>query len=121
MSFDYTGLQNTAYNLIAKFGTDWTIRRIVKNTYNPATNTATVASTTDYTVKAYKSEYVEKQVDGENIQKGDILLVVAAKDLVITPRVSDQVLQGSSVYQIQDVKPLNPATTNLYYKLQLRQ
>ena len=117
---DYVKLQNTAQRLIGQFGTDWTHRRIVKGTYNPSTNVRTTTSTTDTTVKAARLNYKKSQVIGEVIKQGDIKLVVEAKAFSSPPTVDDEMISGSETWQIVDIIESKPATTSIYYEMQLR-
>lgn len=120
MSFNYSNIQATAQRLITKFGKDWAIRRNVKGTYNPSTNTRTTTSTENHTVKAVKTEYKNYQVDGEVIKRGDFKLLVEAKGLSITPSTDDEIVDGTDIYQIINIKEIKPATITIYYEIQVR-
>lgn len=120
MTFNYSKIQSTAQRLITKFGRDWVLRRTVKGSYSPSTNTRTTDSTTNYTAKAVKSEYKNYQVDGEVIQRGDFKLLMEAKGLAVVPSVEDEIIDGTDVYQIINIKEVKPSTVTIYYEIQVR-
>jgi hypothetical protein len=119
-AFNYTKLQATAQRLITKFGKEWTVRRLTKGTYNPAANTRSTDATTNYTAKAVRTEYKAYQIDGEVIQRGDFKLLLEAAGLAITPATTDKMVDGSAIYQIINIKEIKPASTILYYEIQVR-
>jgi hypothetical protein len=121
MSINYSKLATVAKQLITQFGTDWTIRREIKGSYNPATNTQPAQTTNNYTVKAARLEYRKYKIDGEIIQKDDFQLYVEAKDLGIFIETYDKIVDNEdNIYEIVDVKPIKPGDTVVYYELQLR-
>lgn len=120
-TFNYTRMTSTALRLITRFGKAWTVRRYTKGTYDPSNNTRTTSATTDYTVQGMLSDYQQREIDGTNILKGDKLLLVAASGLAITPTITDLLVEGSTLYKIVNIEQIKPASTVLYYKLQLRQ
>jgi len=123
MGFDYTKLAKTAQTMLDKFGEDWTLRSIDKGVYDPANNSQTYDTINNYTVKAVRENYDAKQIDNTVVMCGDIKLLVEAKtlnEIPYTPTTHDQMLNGSSLYQIVNVKPTKPADIFVLYELQLR-
>ncbi len=117
---NYSKLQNTAFKLLSKFGEDIIIRRETKTTYNPATNTDSVSTTDNYTVKGVKSNFRKSEIDGEIIQQGDFKLLLESKNLSIDPKTSDKIIYNSNIYKIIDIISVKPADTIIYYILQVR-
>lgn len=116
---DYDKLQQTAKNLIEKFGTDWIYRYVEKGVYDPATNTTSTNVQTDTTVKAVRMEYKNHQLDGEVVKKGDIKLIVEAIDTLLI-NLDGKMIIDSEVWQIINIMKTKPATKVVYYELQLR-
>lgn len=117
----YSEMQGVANELLTEFGDTWTLRRVNKGTYNPSTNTRTTDSTDNYSVKCVRQNYKNNQIDGENIQNGDILLLVDAYGLEITPDTTDIFINSSETWQIVNIELIKPGDTIVMYKIQVRQ
>ena len=117
---DYVFMQEQATNLLDHFGRNWVVRRINKGEYDPSTNTRTIDETSDFTGKAVRLEYDQKQVDGEVIRSDDFQLIIEAKNLGVVPTVHDKVIDDACVYEIISIKKIQPKDTIIYFEMQLR-
>lgn len=116
----YTDLQTVATDLLTQFGQNGTWRQ-ESNSYDPSTGTNMVTST-DTTVKLAilplprgRDEFSE-----ELIEMSTNSIIVEAKALVaasVTPTSNDKIVVGSTIYQITDLTPINPAGTPVVYKM----
>lgn len=117
---DYNNLQNVAYKLLNNFGADWIHRVNTKGAYNPSTGIRNISTTVNTTVKAARINYKNNQIDGQQIQNGDIRLIVEHKNINTTPTIHDKMVNGSEIWNIINIKEVKPATTAIYYDMQLR-
>jgi len=119
MTFNYSGLAAAALRLIDKFGRNVTLRSVTAGSYDTATMTKTGASDADKVVKMAIVEYKQSQIDGEVVQRGDELGLLAASAVTAKPVVNDIVID-SVQYKIINIETIKPGDTALLYKLQLR-
>jgi hypothetical protein len=77
----------------------------------------TVGANTDSVLNAVVSTYNTKEMDGTLIMMDDIK-VIADADVVVAK--DDQILIGSDIFRIVNVKEYNPAGVVLGYELQCR-
>lgn len=117
---NYTKLQDRAQKLIGKFGTDWVHKRTTKGSYNPSTNLRATVTTVETTVKAVKVDFKRFQKENEVIEQGDIRLLVEAKNLISEPTTQDEMVKGSSIWQIISIDEVKPADLAIYYSMHLR-
>lgn len=122
----FDGAVLLARRLIAKNGQDVTLRGFTAGTpadaskpWKPGVNTKV-----DKTVKGVFLDYDQKYVDGTVIQTGDQRVYLPAADTAgnaITPEPEGQVLRGTVVWKIINIKPLNPNGQSIMFELQVRQ
>jgi len=119
-TYDYSTIQTTAQTLIDKYGKAFTLSKTTGGSFVPATNSYSGGSTSTYAVNGVLSDYNKNLIDGSSIRFGDKKLIVAAKDLAVTPEANDIIIDSSDNWTIVSVAEVKPASTKLIYELQLR-
>lgn len=76
-------------NLIDEFGELAQFTRVSGGTFNPATGQKTGETSTTWSLKVTSMAYETQAFDGENVQTGDIKLMLAADTYV--PQANDRV------------------------------
>lgn len=118
-AFDYSRPLATANRLIARFGQDGFVQRPGTPTgpaYDPTPGTPV-----DHAARFAVLEYTSRDIDGTRILATDKMVYLAVGALTIEPTTSDLLVEAdASIYKIIDVKPLKPATTVLFYQIQVR-
>lgn len=114
-AFDYSRARATAEKLIAKFGTDGSIRREMNSgaSYDP------IVSVTDYPCKLVVLEYDDSKVDGTLVKRTDKLIYLSTAGLTITPTEADKIIAGQT-FTIASIKPLSPAGVTVLFEIQAR-
>jgi hypothetical protein len=127
MSF-YERIQKTADKLLKGKGQTVTLTTQSSGTYDPATGSATVTTSTQYAYGAV-FEYNTLQggrYNGEEtlIKEGDKQLLLSAYKTdgtaLTAPVVNDTVTISGVVYTITRIKPLAPAGTTVIYDCNIR-
>ena len=113
-----TSLRKTASKLMSKFGGEATIRRVVPETYKPATGTVS-ETTIDTVVRGVLQDINLREVN-DLIQATDKRLLVAAADLSSVPTTADRVIIGSITHQVIRVDTIEQDNTAITYELILR-
>jgi len=125
MSAFYDRMATTALRLLARFGSEQTLRDVTPGTYDPVTGGSTGDTPIsqpaqvillDYTATESGQQYAE----GSEIQKGDKKIIIAAKGLQWAPELTTKVDVSGTLWQIVNVKEANPAGTPLVYFCQGR-
>jgi len=116
MSYDYSGIASTAAAQIADKGRNITYTSVGIGTFNPATGSYTGETETDTTLKAVFTEFLENQIDGSVIKRGDKQVLITD----VTPKINDKITDGSDIYQVVNIKEIKPGDTACLYKLQVR-
>lgn len=118
-AFDYNVIQTTALNLIEKFGTDATVKKVSiaagANAWNASQQTASSVAG-----KAVRTEYSLYNINGTTIKAGDVKLLLAAKDLTAVPVQGDTVVFAGTEYKVMNIDPIAPAEVILVHIVQLR-
>lgn len=109
--YDYSKLAQTAINLIARFGKTVQLRTVTNSGSDFDPNLTNV----DTPIKAVISDYKNYDIDGT-------LILAKDKKMITTSSVtlSDNIVDGSTVYSVVSVNEIAPSTTVLVYKVQLR-
>ena len=111
MAFNYTPLANTATDLIKNFGQSVTFTRIAE-TYVP-TGLSTSSST--YTANLVLLDAPKEQAETGLISERKSALVSSTTE----PLINDTVVVNSEHFSVQKVKIIQPASTVLYYELEI--
>jgi len=115
MAFNYTPLAKIALDQIVNFGRDCTLKRVTESTYNFATGANDGGSVSSETIKAVVTNFEDKEIDGNLVQRGDKLYTIAAKDLT-APALND-LIDDCKILNINTIKT---GDTALLYKCQVR-
>ena len=110
----YAGLQNTATNLLEKFGQSVNLVKIVPGTFDPTTGTSSGDTTTINVVKAVFVGINAKWKDKFSIKLGDSIAMIAADG---TEPEQNDVIDGWTILAIEKVKP---ADIVVLYKCHVR-
>jgi hypothetical protein len=113
MSFDYSGLDNTAKSLISKFGRSVTIRSYS----NSGDEADPVRTQSDVLATAVVTDFKNSEVDGTLILQSDKKFLISS---LSTPEKDDVIIDQGSEYQVLNVELINPGDTVLLYKAQGR-
>lgn len=140
----YTNMQATAKRLIEKRGRTIRLKKKEDGDYDPATGLFSGGSEESVSVKAFFRAYRKDEIDGTLIQKGDIMLLFAHSDVTAVaadfdpddfdavdfntvssgadnnPKIEHDIIDGSTIYNIKDIEPLQPGDTILFYRVQAR-
>jgi len=119
MSFSYQDLAATVAREIADKGREITLRRRSR-TFDPASGQVS-ETLEDRSLRGLFTLYALDQRDGSTVRQGDQALLIAAEDLATPPSEEDEVIDGGSSWQVTAVERLQPGTTALLYRLQVRQ
>jgi hypothetical protein len=119
--FNYIPLQNSATNLITKFGAEYLFEREIDRDYNASTGKP-VSRKFSYTSNAIVVGFddVERGASrinsGESVLQGDIRLLAQAEDYLIGDLVSVDCVS----YRIIDISTIQGSQLKLAYYLHLR-
>ena len=116
----YDNLAKTGNTLLAKYGKDVVITRVVNGSYDVATGDQ-ASTTTTTTIKGQIFEYSDRRIgaSGGLILDGDRKLLVSAVGLSFTPNPNtDSVTIGSEKWKI--VRVSKPVDEEVVYELQVR-
>lgn len=118
-------LQDTALALIRKFGEDRTVVLKVPNT-TPADPTKPWEvdpqdNTTDFSVPAVVVPIARSLVDGNSVQQGDEMILIAGLSLGTTiPGTESKILDEEQEKLIVEVMRIRPGKTDFLWKIQVR-
>lgn len=115
----YDRLAATADRLLAYYGQQATLRRIVEGAYDPATATTPTVNN-DTSVRAALFGYDDNQIDGTRVLQGDRRAAIAPSLVVVPPAPGDQVLVGGETLRVISAKQINPAGKAVLYIAQVR-
>ena len=116
----YDNIAKTGNTLLARYGKDVTITRVVNGSYDVATGEQS-STTTTATVKGQVFEYSDRRIgsSGGLILDGDRKLLVSAVGLSFLPNPNtDSVTIGSDKWKI--VRVSKPVDEDVIYELQVR-
>lgn len=114
---NYSKYANKAYSKIKQYGSPITVTRSGSMVYNDITNKY---DNSGKTIQGYSllSSFDQKNIDGTNIQFGDVLFFAVLDDV---PKSNDTVLYNGKSYTIVNVEKLSPnGKTDIYYNIQAR-
>jgi len=109
--FDYTRLSATSVRLISRFGKT-VLRRTITNS---GTEWAPSQTEVDTSIDGVVVAYALNEIDGSLILSTDKKLLTTS--LVTT---ADKIVDSAIAYSVISVSVVEPASTTLLYKIQLR-
>lgn len=112
-------LEDTAQQLIAKFGRIVTLRRLPQTVPSGAPWDANTGTTVDTAVSAVLLDVEASQVDGTTIMAADKRAYIAALDAADI-NTGDRLVDGAVVWQVMRAAQLKPGNTAYLWTLQLR-
>ena len=114
-----SSLAVTASKLLAAKGEPVTITFVGGGATNPVTGEPeTPAANVTYSGNGYPSQYVQKDIDGVNIQAGDVRLVLELLDE--RPEVGCLAAVDGRTYRVMTVNPIRLTGADVIYICQLR-
>lgn len=125
---DYVSLRAVAEKLIDTNGRDVTLRRLNRTAANPSEpwRGPGAGVPTENTVRAAIFNFLETEVDGELVQRGDkqaFIAASAAEDAGVTQVEKDDMIidpEDETDYQIVQVDTIVPGPLRVLYIAQLR-
>ena len=122
MSF-YDEMAALADELLREFGKPLTLRRVVPGAYDPSTGTA-AETVTNYPGTGALFDYEtlgagQTWIPSTLIEVGDKQCLLSPAGMPL-PTTGDKLVDGADVWQVQNVKAVNPAGTPVLYELQIR-
>lgn len=117
-------LQDTANRLIATYGAEVTVTRIVEGAYDEVTGSAAL-TTTATTARALLDNYSLGIGGGLSfagtVESSDKRLWIAGTGLSFDPRPGDKVLADGASWVVISVNKINPDGNTYLYDIQVRQ
>jgi hypothetical protein len=113
-----TPLRKVASKLMARFGGEVTIRRVVLGAYNTTTGTA-AETVTDTAMRGVLEDVALREVN-DLIQAGDKRLIIAAADTAAVPTTADRVIISTRSLQVIEVRTIEQDNEPITYELILR-
>ena len=114
----YAGLADTAARLLADKGQIISFSRQTGGTFDPVLGAESGASATAFTGNGAAFNYMNAEIDGTVVRRGDVRLIVESTDTV--PEQGDTCTVDSAVYRVMMVEPIAPAGITVINKVQLR-
>ena len=114
--FDYTNLQNTAAQLIQRFGQTATLRKTISDPNSPGYAPGVTQSTAQIEVVS-ETEQIRDE-SGALIGRQQRTLLAAPTTLI--PAAGDEIVINGQVERIESVKPLQPGSSVIMNKIVLK-
>ncbi|MFO0271366.1 MAG: hypothetical protein ACK53W_12630 [Gemmatimonadota bacterium] len=106
--------------VLSEWGKPIKLRTLANGTYDETTGNV-VQTPTDRTVRGAIISYRDNLIDGSSIKRGDRRVIIPARDLTVEPEPETyQVVDGSTVYQVVDVKRHEARGSIVAYTMQVR-
>jgi hypothetical protein len=124
MAFNYTPLQQTATDLITKFGQSVTFAKKTTSGYNPATGGFSSSASSTYTaqvtlLEASKIEEGASSITGTTVSALQEIEREALCSSTTEPEIGDTATINSEKYRVTAVNKVQPASTVVYYELRI--
>lgn len=116
----YEGFQNLAYTMLRKYGKDITINREIGSTFDPVTKENTPGVPEVENAMGVVVNYMNSEIDGTKIRRGDRLCILEARSLDNEPTTADRIVANGTPYTIEDVSKVEPTDVPVIYYLQVR-
>lgn len=108
-----------AERLILKYGQSMTLKKTNKSSFdNVSGNYNTITVDTEYSITGVKTRYNKDEIDGKTIQRRDFKVITNYQDEIKPTEY--YITIGSEDYQIIHVEPVEPASTMVIQKIQVR-
>lgn len=117
LSTTITDAVTAAYSAIGDLAQTVTIRTYAAGSYDPSTGTNTPGASTDTSVDAVISDFLDAQIDGTIIRQGDKRVMARTAIAIAT---GDECIIDSVTHEIVAVKSVNPGGTTFITILQVR-
>lgn len=117
---DYSGLKNSAINLIRNSGRSVSFVYKTQGTYDPGTDAIINQTVTTKAAKMVILDYKRDEMNKDMVKIGDRLALLAVDNLTRAPKTGDTVIDSGETYAIVAFEEIKPGDTTLLYKLQLR-
>ena len=114
-AFDYSGITETASNLLEEFGASASLLTVSSETSDPVAGTVESDTIGDTDVQAVQVKHNEKYTPGALIEDGDRFWYLDAIALM-----GDELLVGDSSYKVVKVWPVKPGDTSIVSRVQTR-
>ena len=119
-AFDYIRMQKTALRLIKKFGGQMTLTGQDSSTYDIESNENVVIPATSVAVFGVIVDHKADEIDGTMVLDGDKKLLLSAKNTTI-PKLNDTIVYAGGEWTLQNpITEVNPASTRVIYKCNIR-
>lgn len=109
----------TAARQIAKHGR-WVKLREKSGAYLPDEDAMANDGKTDTDIQALFTMFHNKEIDGDLVKVGDKRLLIAASGLSVTPAPGMLIVDGETIYKVMRTEMIQPGTTAVLYKVQVR-
>ena len=116
----YNEAQDMVLDAMKEFGAQAWIIRKTQGEYDPVTGQFVDGVEEKYQAYGIQADYGLQDLDGTLIIRGDKKITLAAKGLLIIPQRTDKVEFCGKVYQVLNVKEVNPAGIVIKYDVQGR-
>tara|TARA_Y100000361_G_C11154300_1_gene343133 strand:+ start:764 stop:1117 length:354 start_codon:yes stop_codon:yes gene_type:complete len=116
MTVNYSSLSSTAERLLTNFGQTVTFTRFTRGTYVAASGMNSASSST-YTAKVALFEQEKKEEGDNQLQIADF---PASMHSSTPPLIGDTATINGKSYRINEVEPVQPGSTVIYYEITLR-
>lgn len=117
MAFDYAGMATLVTDQLAQFGMPMLLRRVTAGTYDPVSGTTTGGTSTDLAVTGLTTKITSEYAKAFAVEANDRMAIL---DGTVEPQMADLLVIGSVPWQIVRIDPVQPTTTPLAYKCQIR-
>lgn len=112
-----------AEEMLSESGTDCELIRTTEGAYDPFTGQSG-QTTTEYTVKGFRDNYTNAQIDGTRILANDVMIYLSPFQTDGTdmpqPITSDSIRFAGTIYRIIGVAVTSPVGTNVFFVCQCR-
>ena len=117
---DFTSEKQDAYDMILENGTTVIIKKFTEGTYSPVSDSFSGATWTNYSHPGLLSRYKQADIDGDNIKKGDMKILIPAHGLSVEVEEGDKIYVLSKNWLVIDPGTIQPSADAIIYKAQVR-